>query len=90
MPRGVRVARGKVIPAGLASWMSRRLLAHGYDTAFWWTAGIFVGGAVIGGAVLRRGPLVQKRTPPRPRRRANGTSQGTPVFRHVARITVIR
>jgi EmrB/QacA subfamily drug resistance transporter len=32
-------------------------LAHGYDTAFWWTAGIFAGGAVIGGALLRSGPL---------------------------------
>jgi EmrB/QacA subfamily drug resistance transporter len=38
-------------------------LAHGYDTAFWWTAGIFAGGAVIGGALLRRGPLVHKGTP---------------------------
>jgi hypothetical protein len=37
-------------------------LAHGYDTAFWWTAGIFAAGAVIGGALLRRGPLEQKRT----------------------------
>jgi MFS family permease len=33
-------------------------LAHGYDTAFWWTAGIFAGGAVIGGILLRPGPLV--------------------------------
>ena len=32
-------------------------LAHGYDTAFWWTAGIFAVGAVIGGALLRPGPL---------------------------------
>jgi hypothetical protein len=32
-------------------------LAHGYDTAFWWTAGIFAGGAVIGGLLLRSGPL---------------------------------
>jgi hypothetical protein len=32
-------------------------LAHGYDTAFWWTAGIFAGGAVIAGALLRPGPL---------------------------------
>jgi EmrB/QacA subfamily drug resistance transporter len=32
-------------------------LAHGYDTAFWWTAGIFAAGAVIGGALLRPGPL---------------------------------
>jgi len=38
-------------------------LAHGYDTAFWWITGIFAGGAVIGGALLRRGPLVQQRAP---------------------------
>jgi hypothetical protein len=38
-------------------------LAHGYDTAFWWTAGIFAVGAVIGGALLRRGPLGPRRTP---------------------------
>ena len=38
-------------------------LAHGYDTAFRWTAGIFAGGAVIAGALLRPGPLVQQRTP---------------------------
>jgi len=40
-------------------------LAHGYDTAFWWTASIFAGGAVIGGALLRRGPLVPTGTPSR-------------------------
>src|SRR5580692_1131456 len=38
-------------------------LAHGYDTAFWWTAGLFAGGAVVGGALLRRGPLNQTSTP---------------------------
>ena len=38
-------------------------LVHGYDTAFWWTAGIFAGGAIIGGALLRGGPLSQKSTP---------------------------
>jgi hypothetical protein len=32
-------------------------LAHGYDTAFWWTAGIFAAGAVIAGVLLRPGPL---------------------------------
>ena len=47
---------GRQTLAGLA-------LAHGYDTAFWSIAGIFVGGAVIGGVLLRRGPLGQKRTP---------------------------
>ena len=38
-------------------------LAHGYDTAFWWTAGIFAAGAVIAGALLRPGPLDQPGTP---------------------------
>jgi EmrB/QacA subfamily drug resistance transporter len=47
---------GRSALAGLA-------LAHGYDTAFWSIAGIFAGGAVIGGVLLRRGPLGQKRTP---------------------------
>jgi EmrB/QacA subfamily drug resistance transporter len=40
-------------------------LAHGYDTAFWWIAGIFACGAVVGGALLRRGPLVPTGTPSR-------------------------
>jgi EmrB/QacA subfamily drug resistance transporter len=35
-------------------------LAHGYDTAFWWTAGIFAGGAVVGGILFRSGPLYRK------------------------------
>ena len=38
-------------------------LAHGYDTAFCWTAGIFAADAVIGGALLRPGPLAQHATP---------------------------
>jgi hypothetical protein len=38
-------------------------LAHGGDTTFWWTAGIFAGGAVIAGALLRSGPLDQRGTP---------------------------
>jgi hypothetical protein len=38
-------------------------LAHGYDTAFWWLAGIFAGGAVICGVLLRNGPLTADRTP---------------------------
>jgi EmrB/QacA subfamily drug resistance transporter len=41
-------------------------LAHGYDTAFSWTAGIFAGGAVVGGVLLRRGPLRQVRSPSPP------------------------
>jgi EmrB/QacA subfamily drug resistance transporter len=38
-------------------------LAHGYHTAFWWTAAIFAAGAAVSGTLLRRGPLNQKRTP---------------------------
>jgi hypothetical protein len=37
--------------------------AHGYDTGFWWIAGIFASGAVVGGVLLRCGPLAQQRTP---------------------------
>ncbi len=48
---------GRQALAGLA-------LAHGYDTAFWWTAGIFAAGAVTAGALLRRGPLRPAGTPP--------------------------
>jgi EmrB/QacA subfamily drug resistance transporter len=32
-------------------------LIHGYTTAFWWVAGIFLGGAIICGSLMRRGPL---------------------------------
>jgi EmrB/QacA subfamily drug resistance transporter len=46
---------GRHALAGLA-------LTHGYDTAFWWIAGIFACGAVVGGTLLRPGPLGQKRT----------------------------
>jgi EmrB/QacA subfamily drug resistance transporter len=35
-------------------------LAHGYDTAFWWIAGILAGGAIVGGVLFRRGPLYRK------------------------------
>ena len=53
----LHVAEARVIGrpalAGLA-------LAHGYDTAFWWIAGIFASGAVVGGSLLRRGPLYRK------------------------------
>ena len=32
-------------------------LAHGYDTAFWWTVGIFASGSIVAGILFRRGPL---------------------------------
>jgi EmrB/QacA subfamily drug resistance transporter len=37
-------------------------LVHGYTTAFWWCAGIFLGGAVLCGSLMRSGPL-QGRAP---------------------------
>ena len=36
---------------------------HGYTTSFWWTAGIFAGGAVICGALFRPGLMGQTDTP---------------------------
>jgi len=38
-------------------------LAHGYDTAFWWTAGILAVGSVVAGILFRPGPLVSRSTP---------------------------
>jgi EmrB/QacA subfamily drug resistance transporter len=57
---------------GAARLLGRRALtglalAHGYDTAFWWTAGIFAAGAVIGGTLLRNGPLNVTGAPPQAR-----------------------
>jgi predicted MFS family arabinose efflux permease len=50
--------------AVLASPRGRQVLAaaavHGYTTAFWWTAGIFVAGAVVCGSLLRWGPLARQ------------------------------
>jgi len=43
-------------------------LAHGYDTAFWSIAGIFAVGAVVGGALLRPGPLARTQPQALPRR----------------------
>jgi EmrB/QacA subfamily drug resistance transporter len=38
-------------------------LAHGYDTAFWWTSAILAGGAVVAGVLFRPGPLTRPATP---------------------------
>src|SRR5580704_1655761 len=38
--------------------------AHGYDTTFWWVAAFFAAGALIGGTLLRVGPIVVKTPPP--------------------------
>ncbi len=41
-------------------------LVHSYTTVFWWCAGIFAVGAVICGALLRRGPLSRPEDVPAP------------------------
>jgi hypothetical protein len=48
---------------------------HGYQTAFWWCAGLFLAGAVIGGTLMRRGPLYDKSAAPQ----AAGTPAGATV-----------
>jgi hypothetical protein len=53
-------------------------LAHGYDTAFWWTAAIFAAGAVTAGALLRNGPLRPTGTPSQARGQVPTASQGPP------------
>ena len=54
-------------------------LAHGYDTAFWWTAGIFAAGAIIGGTLLRNGPLRPAGTPSQARGQVpTAQTQGPP------------
>ncbi len=35
----------------------QQALVHGYSTAFWWTSGIFLTGAIVCGSLMRRGPL---------------------------------
>jgi len=54
------LAAARIIGRPALTWLA---LAHGYDTAFWWTAGIFAAGAVTAGALLRRGPLRPASTP---------------------------
>jgi EmrB/QacA subfamily drug resistance transporter len=54
-------------------------LVHGYDTTFWWTAGILAAGAVLGGAMLRPGPLIRKDTPsPAPSGATTAQAQADP------------
>jgi EmrB/QacA subfamily drug resistance transporter len=52
-------------------------LVHGYTTVFWWCTGIFLGGAVIVGALMRRGPLApvteDAAAPSAPRERAEAS-----------------
>jgi EmrB/QacA subfamily drug resistance transporter len=46
-------------PGGKAALQSAAAV-HGYTTAFWWTAGLFAGGAIVCGTLLRPGPLARQ------------------------------
>ncbi|HTU73736.1 MAG TPA: MFS transporter [Trebonia sp.] len=49
---GATAGRGGPAARALAG----QATVHGFTTAFWWSAGIFAGGALLAGAVLRSGP----------------------------------
>jgi EmrB/QacA subfamily drug resistance transporter len=51
-------AHGKPTPA-----LRQLALIHGYVTAFWWVAGIFVFGAILCGLLMRSGPLQGRQAP---------------------------
>jgi hypothetical protein len=44
----------------LSGALMQQALVHGYVTAFWWSAWIFAGGAVLTAALLRSGPLTPR------------------------------
>jgi len=53
-----------------SSGLTSHALLHGYTTAFWWAAAVLTAGAILSGALLRRGVLAgqedsgQQSTPP--------------------------
>ena len=62
--------------------LTGQALVHGYTTAFWWTAGIFAGGAVICSALIRGGTLAQPGTPSPARGAAQAQAEaGVPASR---------
>ena len=56
--------KGSLSLRAMRALKGRRMDRDGYDTAFWWTAGIFAVGAITGGVLLRPGPLRPASTPP--------------------------
>jgi EmrB/QacA subfamily drug resistance transporter len=44
--------------------LTQLALVHGYTTAFWWCAAIFLGGAIVCGSLMRFGPLQGRTTQP--------------------------
>jgi len=69
---------GTILAGHAGAALVQQSLVHGYTVGFWWTAGIFAAGAVVCGALLRRGPLRPRQAPaataPGTRGRAAGTT----------------
>src|SRR5215469_9630178 len=55
------VAHGRPSPQ-----LTAQALIHGYATAFWWSAAILAGGALIALALFRNGPLTRPSQQPQP------------------------
>ena len=51
------ISAGTLVHGRPGAQLESLALVHGYTTGFWWAAAIFAGGAIICGALLRRGPL---------------------------------
>jgi EmrB/QacA subfamily drug resistance transporter len=50
-------AHGRGLTSAVIANVKASAAIHGYVTAFWWVAGIFLFGAVVCGTLMRRGPL---------------------------------
>jgi EmrB/QacA subfamily drug resistance transporter len=54
---GLIASQGRPATKAAAAQLQAQATVHGYTTVFWWCMGIFLAGAVIVGALMRRGPL---------------------------------
>jgi hypothetical protein len=59
----VHITSASLVHGHPAPRLAALAVVHGYSTAFMWSAAIFACGAVICGALLRRGPLALPGTP---------------------------
>jgi EmrB/QacA subfamily drug resistance transporter len=51
------LSAARLLPPRQVALLAQLAAVHGYHIAFWWAAAIFTGGAVVGGSLLRSGPL---------------------------------
>jgi MFS family permease len=53
------ISAARVLPLRSRVLFAQLAAVHGYHIAFWWSAAIFVGGAIVGGSLMRSGPLTR-------------------------------